>query len=256
MSTFFISDLHIKDINERNGIILLRFLNFLAEQKNPEKNQLFLLGDIFDLWISGHSAFSRKYQPIVEACQKLKALGTRVIYFEGNHDVHIDEFWTRKLGIEVYVEARYFEIDGSTFRLEHGDLINQNDRTYLKYRGIIRNPWVEQVGHIIPGEFWDWVGLRASKKSRHSSSKYRKDRMHELVTMVREHAKKVYHERPFDFIITGHMHVFDDYEFAIHQSSARSINLGSWLEAPNALEVSNGKIIWRKDRTFLNWIGL
>lgn len=256
MSTYFISDLHIKDINERNGIILLRFLNFLAEQPNPEKNQLFLLGDVFDLWVSGHSAFSKKYQAIVDACQKLKRLGTKITYFEGNHDVHVDEFWTRELGIEVYVEARYFEIDRFIFRLEHGDLINQNDVTYLKYRSIIRNPWVEQVGHLVPGEFWDWVGLRASKKSRHSSSKYRIERSQELVTMVREHAKKVYQERAFDFIITGHMHVFDDFEFTPNQKPFRSINLGSWLEAPNVLEFSNGKITWRKDREFLHWLGL
>lgn len=256
MSTYFISDLHIKDINERNGIVLLRFLNFLAEQKNPEKNQLFMLGDIFDLWVSDHSNFAEKYKALVDACRRLKDLGTKITYFEGNHDVHIDEFWTKHLGVEVYVEAHYFNIDGTTFRMEHGDLINQNDVTYLRYRSIIRHPIVEQIGHMIPGEVWDWVGGRASKKSRRASSKYRIERANELVQMIRAHGQQAYSQRAFDVIISGHMHVFDDYEFQVQQKNVRSINLGSWLEVPNALEFSSGKFIWRKDREFLRWLGM
>ncbi|MNL45828.1 UDP-2,3-diacylglucosamine hydrolase [compost metagenome] len=109
-------------------------------------------------------------------------------------------------------------------------MINLQDYEYLRYRSIIRNPKIKPLGNIVPGFVWSYLGNRASKKSRARSGHYRAKNEANLVTMIRAHAERVYDEKPFDVIISGHMHVFDDHTFKIKGHNVRSVNLGSWFE--------------------------
>lgn len=227
-------------MNERNGNTLLRFLFEL--NKNPKENRLFLLGDIFDGWVSDGSAFVGQFQLLVDEVTKLKQNGGEVFYFEGNHDVHIDRFWSRLHGIEVFDKMQYLQLDGLTARMEHGDYINPEDEAYFKYLSIIRHPIVEMIGHMMPSRFWYWIIAKQSLKSRKKSSRYTVDNAERIRNMIRVYAQKAYKEKPFDILITGHMHVFDDYTFEAGGKFVRSINLGTWLEKPRVLKIQNQQI--------------
>lgn len=231
-------------MQERNSDILLRFLRSLRA-KNPAEIHLFLLGDIFDLWIGGHEVFVKKFQPVVDAIRDLVSAGARVTYIEGNHDVHIGSFWAKKLGVEVGVEAQYYEINGLVVRVEHGDLINLDDKAYLRYRSVIRHPLVEPLGHLIPGRVWEEIGNYASRKSRARSQVYRISNEDNLIQMIRRHAHRVYDEKAFDLIVSGHMHVFDDYKFQVGIRDVRSVNLGSWYgDEVKVLRLSGTQTEW------------
>ncbi len=226
MEAWFISDIHLKDMQERNGQILLRFLHSLLDRP---KLHLFLLGDIFDLWIGPHAYFGNKFSPLMEAIRQLKQKGHRVTYIEGNHDVHVEGYFQKRLGVEVHVEAQYYDLDGLRVRCEHGDLINLNDQAYLRYRSLIRNPYIKPIGSMLPGFFWSYIGNRASDNSRKKTRNYAVQNEQALIEMVREHIPRAYSESPFDLIISGHMHVFDDYSTLVQGRNVRSVNLGSWL---------------------------
>lgn len=244
MEAWFISDIHLKTAEERNGKILLRFLHYLREQ-NPAQTHLFLLGDIFDLWVGGDIYFAKKFPDIINALRDLKKAGAYITYIEGNHDVHVEGFFQKVLGIEVFVEAQYYNIDGITIRCEHGDLINLNDEKYLKYRSTIRNPYIKPLSWIMPGRFWDYLGKKASKKSRERSGHYRAQNEDQLVKMVRDHIGKAYQEKSFDYIISGHMHVFDDHTVDMNGRRVRSVNLGSWFEETvRVFRIKNGVGEW------------
>ncbi|WP_413568648.1 UDP-2,3-diacylglucosamine diphosphatase [Bdellovibrio sp. HCB117] len=244
MEAWFLSDIHLKSAEERNGKILLRFLRSLLQQ-NPSQVHLFMLGDIFDLWVGGHSYFAKKFPDLIAALRDLRKAGARITYIEGNHDVHVEGFFQKQLGVEVHVEAQYYNLDGLIVRCEHGDLINLADEKYLKYRSIIRNPYIKPLGNIIPGKFWDYVGNRASKRSRARSGHYRATNESQLVQMIRAHTEKVYQEKPFDIIISGHMHVFDDHVVDIRGRKVRTVNLGSWFEEKvKVFHIKDGQPNW------------
>lgn len=242
MKSWFISDLHLKDTNERNSQILLRFL--LRLNQDPQNHQLFLMGDIFDFWLSNGRAFEKHYQSIVDEIVKLKQSGGEVYYFEGNHDFHIDVFWTKKYNIPVIDDLAFLKIGDFEARLEHGDLINPHDHKYLQYRASVRRPWVEAFGHILPGWFLKWFGETMSAQSRKRSKNYSVNNQDEIKKMIRLHAERVHREKPFDLIITGHMHVVDDYAWSSQGRTVRSINLGTWLNKPIALMVEGSHIEW------------
>ena len=221
----------------------MRFLHSI-KAKNPKQVQLFLLGDIFDLWVSNGAVFVKKFQAISDAIGDLTSSGVRVVFFEGNHDLHIAPHWKKVLNVDVLTEAQTFEIDQMKVRLEHGDLINLNDKAYLRLRAVLRHPWVEQLGHWLPGFFWLKVGEAWSPASRKKSGNYRARNEPKLIEMIRHHARRAYEEAPFDLIVTGHMHVKDDFEFHVGSRKIRSINLGSWFNGTQILRMVDGHLDW------------
>lgn len=237
MNSWFVSDIHLTGVHERNGNILLRFLFYLNQ--NPKEQRLFLLGDIFDVWVSNGRAFVNHYKLIIDEIVKLKKAGGEVFYFEGNHDIHVDVFWSKEFNIPVIENMQYFDLDGLIVRLEHGDFINPDDSAYLQYRDLVHHKWIEFLGHNLPSHFWKWLAGAQSKKSRKKTARYSIDNATEIVKLIRTYAQNKYREKPFDLIVTGHMHIFDDYQFQIQDTKVRSINLGTWLETPRVLKISS-----------------
>lgn len=245
MEAVFLSDLHLTSVEERNGQTLLRFLTSLRSlEKQPV---IFLLGDIFDLWVSNHRVFVRRYLPLLEAFRELVDRGARIVYFEGNHDMHLARYWEKELKADVRVAPGLFQLGDLRIRCEHGDEINKEDTSYLRLRAFLRHPVLEAIGHTVPGGFWDALGRRWSKSSRHRARPGSKSEREERIrAMIRSHAERVWEDDPFDAIITGHMHVRDDWEFEKGGFKVREINLGSWFEEPEVLVLENGRLEWRK----------
>ncbi len=235
MNTWFISDLHLQDVFERNGLTLLRFLFKLNEE--PKSNRLVLLGDIFDVWVSDGQVFQNQFKPIINEIIKLQKNGGEVYYFEGNHDVHIKKFWA-KHGIKVFNQAAEFSFGHLKIRAEHGDYINPNDVQYLKWLSMMRNPIMEFLAHLLPGFFWFSIARRYSQKSRKKTSSYAELNSNRIREMIREYAQTQYHKSQFDLIVTGHMHVSDFFTFERDGKKIYSVNLGTWLEKPIALLIS------------------
>lgn len=242
-AAWFISDLHLKDINERSGNILLRFLHSLASRERPVTH-LFLLGDIFDLWVGDSEYFYRRFQPVVDTLLQLRRQGIEIHFFEGNHDMHLAQFWEKELGIPCWVTAKYFQVGDLLLRLEHGDLMNLEDKAYLKFRKFMRQPAIEKLAQILPGFAIGAIGDWASRKSRQYSSVERQNKQSALREVIRAHAIRSYSEAKFDAIISGHMHVVDDVELSVNGHTFRSINLGSWFQDPVALSLIDGQFKW------------
>lgn len=242
-SAWFISDIHLKDLQEKNGEILLRFLRSISSGERPATH-LYLLGDIFDVWVGDHSFYRKKYAAFIEVIEEIRRKKIVVEYFEGNHDVHVKRFWQGKLNVPTWVSERYVELDGLLVRLEHGDLINPADEKYLRYREFIRQPMMEAVAQFLPGRGFHAIANYASRKSRKRSHQVREERTEDLRQMIRAYAQKIHASAPFDVIVTGHMHVKDEFEFSVENRRVQSFNLGSWFEKPVALHMLCGEFKW------------
>jgi UDP-2,3-diacylglucosamine hydrolase len=230
---YFVSDLHLRDKSQEKYQMFIRFLQKI---RNEKTESLFLLGDIFDLWVADHKCFIDTYQDVVNEIQTLVKSGVKVYYFEGNHDLYLKRFWQDTLGCKVYLNELYIPLDGLTFRIEHGDLANPNDKAYLMYRKTLRSQFFNWLAYRISGKLvQDW-GLKASAESRKTSNQKRIDTEKILDTYVLQK----YQEKPFDVFISGHFHVRLDKKVG----SARNINLGWWDEEPMALQLDKGQISW------------
>lgn len=228
MRVYFVSDIHIKEESRPNGEKFIQFLNELP----TDTTDLVLLGDIFDLWIGSHEYFVKKFSRIVEQIRKVISRGIRVHYFEGNHDLHLKSFWEKSLGVKVHRDAHFFEFGTLTVRAEHGDLMNKEDKGYLFLRSALRTFPMNVLATQLPGRIVELIGDRSSRASRFYNDRHSKEYTSKVVEITRNYAQEAAQERPFDFIVTGHTHVEDDFTFEQSGKTIRSVNLGSWLDRP------------------------
>tara|TARA_B100001248_G_scaffold262290_1_gene257332 strand:- start:10538 stop:11248 length:711 start_codon:yes stop_codon:yes gene_type:complete len=231
---YFLSDIHLRDDQEPKAQKLIDFLDSHPMEK------LFLLGDIFDLWVANGKVFHKKYKRIIDSIQKLVDAGVEIHYFEGNHDLYLKRFWQEKLGVKIYDSAAFFNLGNYLVRMEHGDEANPEDVKYLEYKSIIRGKFLASIAYWIPGNLLDYLGTRASQSSRAEEHRYPWD----VSDVLRKHIERVYPEKPFDVLITGHMHRQIDEEIMLSGKAVRNINLGWWGDKPRALVFQENNFRW------------
>lgn len=236
IKAYFLSDIHIKSVEESNSEKLLLFLHSL-ENGSRQCTHLFLVGDIFDLWIHDHRYFVDKFLKIVNAIKVVVSQGIEVHYFEGNHDIHLKKFWQQEVGVKVHDGPVFFNLGHHKIRVEHGDFMNPDDKGYLFLRKFLRSGPMTFVAQNLPGQAVQWVGDRASRASRHYTSNQKSLHESKVKEIMRTYADSVIQDQFFDYLITGHTHVRDIYEFDCNGEQVFSINLGSWFDDQKALLV-------------------
>ena len=227
---YLVSDLHLGDPEDPCTRLFEGFLERI--EKDDDATHLVLLGDIFDMWLGDHDYFIERYRRIVESLKRISARGVDILYFEGNHDLHLGPFWSDELGFEVHSGPAFLELGDKVVRLEHGDQMDPDDRGYIFLRWLLRTPLMRFLILHLPGRLVAWIGEWASAHSRTYTSETKTISREHAVEKIRRHAARVYAERPFDLLISGHVHVRDDSKIEGSNGMARSVNLGTWLEAP------------------------
>ena len=226
----FVSDIHITSPDCPQARRFVAFLQTLSGNSNV--THLYLLGDIFDLWVADHEWFVERYREIIDEIRRLRDEGVHVAYFEGNHDLHLRYFWADQLGLTVHAGPAYVELGDKIVRLEHGDQMDPDDKGYIFLRWFLRTPPIRFLLRHLPGGFIAGIGERASSTSREYTSNTKTIEQDTAIAKIRDHAKRVYAVQPFDLIITGHVHTRDDCQVDVGDATFRSVNLGTWLDTP------------------------
>lgn len=233
IEAYFVSDIHIREADEARA---LKFYDFLVILKNTDATHLFLVGDIFDLWIHNHKYFIEKYKKIVNAIKEVVQAGIEVHYFEGNHDLYLLRFWQQEVGVRVHEGPEFFSVGPFNIQVEHGDEMNPDDKGYLFLRSLLRSQPIRWVAKNLPGSVVQKIGHRASLASRSYTSNQKSLHAEQVRSFMRTYADQAFKKRNYDYLITGHTHVLDTYEVA--KNSAYSINLGSWFDKQFVLKIT------------------
>lgn len=224
-------------MQDQKAQVLLRFLVSLK----PD-DTVFFNGDIFDLWLGGHSYFVDKFRPLIDQLGNFVKSGGKVHYFEGNHDLHLKKFWQGTVGAKVYRGPEIFMFEDAVIRVEHGDQMDPEDTGYIFLRWLLRTWPLTMIILYLPGFLVAAIGRWASSTSRtYTNSKRDEER---ITNVIHTHAQKVYGERHFDAIITGHVHLRDEFHFQRDGKIIKSFNLGCWDDKPSVLSFSKNEWAW------------
>ena len=230
LNAYFVSDVHIGSPTDSRATLFLQFLKKLTT--GEKVSHLFLMGDIFDLWVAAHQYFIDKYQPITDEIVRLRDKGVEIHYFEGNHDLYLKHYWGDEIGLTVHEGPSYIKLGQQIVRIEHGDQMDPDDRGYQFLRWFLRTPPLKFLMPHLPGRLVVSIGKKSSQTSRIYTSETKTISREETIRKIRKHAEMVYKEGPFDLIISGHVHMRDQYLFQDDQIAFKSVNLGTWLNVP------------------------
>ena len=156
MRAVFISDVHLTEPDTEKAKHLLRFIKDL--KGFGDVSDLFLMGDIFDLWLTDHQYFIEKWKELNKELTRLKSENVEIHYFEGNHDLYLSTYFADHLGFKIYEGPVTIEWHGLRLRLEHGDQIDKTDFGYIFLRWFLRLGFFRAFVQILPGNIAAWIG--------------------------------------------------------------------------------------------------
>lgn len=220
MSLVAISDVHVKN---RNDVQYQLLLKFLTHAKTCEATVICFLGDIFDLMIGSNTNYIKEYCEFFDFIYDSLKRGKKIYFLEGNHDFHIHDLFlnfiktknaTEQMTSEFTKIIENFHYGENDFTinlfnkkifLTHGDQFNES-LIYPIYRKIIRSNIIKSiVNNKLIYPVVDYVGKKASRASRKLNNKYSK--LEKLEGNIIEKAILKYaKDYKIDVIIFGHIH--------------------------------------------------
>tara|TARA_B100000749_G_scaffold279661_1_gene273176 strand:+ start:168402 stop:169211 length:810 start_codon:yes stop_codon:yes gene_type:complete len=240
----FVSDVHLDKSTDERWTSFLEFLIYARSQS--DLTDLFLVGDIFDAWVSDHRFFIKKYQPFIEVLRDISDNGVQIHYFEGNHDMHLHEFWEAHMGCKVYVGPQEFEYEKLRVRVEHGDQVDEEDKGYLFLRSFLRAKPIKWILQNAPETFVVGLTQKASASSRAYTANYKTLKEERARKLMYEHGVQLLdmnNEAPaIDIVILGHVHIKYDEIVTAKSEQIRVVNLGTWLDgSTHVFELDSNK---------------
>jgi UDP-2,3-diacylglucosamine hydrolase len=129
----FISDLHLSELMPAT------FAAFAAHLQGTDADAVFVLGDLFELWVGDdarHEPFARRCVEVMKA-----ASGTRVLaIMGGNRDFLMDGELLADCGARALPDPTLLTAFGQRVLLTHGDALCIADATYQAFRRQVREP--------------------------------------------------------------------------------------------------------------------
>src|SRR5690606_29448350 len=127
---YFASDQHLGAPNEAESRVReVRFVSWLDEIKE-DCQDLFLLGDIFDLWYEYKQVVPRGFVRVLGKLAELSHSGIKIYFFSGNHDLWMRDYLEKEIGAEVFHDRKHFQINQTKFFIAHGDGLGPGDKGY------------------------------------------------------------------------------------------------------------------------------
>lgn len=224
---YFLSDFHLGVPTYENSRERERYLCDFLNEIADKAEEIFLAGDIFDMWYEYKTVVPKGYVRLLGTLASLSDRGIKITAFTGNHDMWMFGYLKQELNIEVHREPIERTWNGINFLIGHGDGLGPGDYGYKFIKKIFANKLCQWLfGWIHP----DW-GLRLanalSRRSRIATgttdATWLGDDKEHLYIYCQEYLQK----RPINYFIFGHRHL--PLTKAINPQSTY-INLGDWVK--------------------------
>lgn len=223
---FFASDFHLGVPDDASSLEREKKIVRWLDAIKHEAHTIYLLGDIFDFWFEYKYTIPKGFIRLQGKLAELRDAGVPIVFFTGNHDMWMFDYFPKELGIPIYREPQILKVGNQKLMIGHGDGLGPGDHTYKILKKFFNSricQWLFARIHPNLG-----IGI-ANKWSRHSritnmesEERFDKEEGEFLWIYCSEIEQKDHH----DFYIFGHRHLSLDMKIG---QSSRYINLGEWV---------------------------
>lgn len=226
----FISDLHLTaerpEANER-------FFRFI-EDKARDAAALYVLGDLFEVWIGDDDLAGKFNSVVVGFFAALVKSGTPLYLMHGNRDFLMGRRFSRATGATLLKDPSVVDVDGTPTLLMHGDTLCTDDVEYQKFRGLVRNPVWQQQFLAKPVAERRAFAAQARGESRKQTAM----KAAEIMDVDQGAVESVMRTHGVRRLIHGHTHRLATHRFDLDGQTAERIVLGDWYEQGSVLRAS------------------
>jgi UDP-2,3-diacylglucosamine hydrolase len=136
------SDIHLGPDNPKTAKAFFDFLDLASAQAGA----LFLLGDVFNVWI-GDDCLANPSKWLEDVVTQLQRTSAHIpIYLmHGNRDFLMGQQLCAEIGAIGLAEQCILTVGRQKILLAHGDEFCTTDRSYQRFRRVVRNYWVQKL---------------------------------------------------------------------------------------------------------------
>lgn len=161
---------------------------------------LYILGDFFDYWLGDDDITA--FTTTMEKVFKQFTLTTPIYFIHGNHDFGISKNFAKRTGIRILKDCSTITVDNNKILLSHGDVFCTLDKSYQKFKKIIRNPLLMAIMRKTPLK-WRY---KLKDSLEHESSKQFNTKPEETYLVVDETIASIANKHQANVVIHGHTH--------------------------------------------------
>lgn len=195
----FVGDAHLVAADETTGL----FAAFL-EQAPERFERLVIVGDLFDLWLARPHLHEAHHARVLSAIAGARDRGLAVDYTVGNRDFGLEHLRPCPFDHVASEVLAGPEVDGHPAWLaEHGDLVNDDDRAYRRWRAFSRSPAVLGSFLRLPGTVGIPLAQWLERRMRTTNLAYKRRFPTEHVV---RHAARHFDRTGSRYLVLGHFH--------------------------------------------------
>ncbi len=200
----------------------------IAKAERAGVGEILYLGDTFQYLIGMSKFWTESVEMVLEAWDGMRSRGGVIRLIEGNRDFFLDEA-DLAFRIDQSALALEFSSGGITFRLIHGDKVNQRDFQYLFW---------SRLSKCFPARLWArWLPRRLAvaivrKMEAQLADTNRKFRYEKPIESLREEALRSF-AQGVDVLLFGHFHTL----WTFRDQGKEAMVVPAWLETRQALLV-------------------
>ena len=219
MSVLLISDLHL---TPECPDIVRAFSEFMQDRASRAE-ALYILGDFFEYWV-GDDAMEPFHHDVATLLKTYTDSGKPLYLMPGNRDFAIGKRFLQATGARWLKDPTLTKFNNEPVLLMHGDLLCTRDQEYLKYRKIIRNPFVLWVLRMMPLSY----RKNLAGKIRANSKKSKNGKSMEIMDVTPEEVIRIMEQYGVKTLIHGHTHRPAVHDLKLKQGTGRRYVLGDW----------------------------
>jgi UDP-2,3-diacylglucosamine hydrolase len=226
MATLFISDMHL---DARHPEITRQFLHFL-DTEALQADALYILGDLFELWIGDDDPDPEKRR-IIAALRAFTDKGIPCFVMQGNRDFLYGEQFARDSGCQLLEDPVIVHLYGERVLVTHGDALCTDDRSYQNLRAMVRDPgWQRMFLKLRPEQ-----RLTLAEAARAGSKKHIAKAAMTIMDVNNETVAAAMKAAGVTTLLHGHTHRPAVHRFTLEGKPATRIVLGDWYDQGSVL---------------------
>jgi UDP-2,3-diacylglucosamine hydrolase len=218
----FISDCHLDSGRPEIARALLEFLQTRA----AEAHRLYILGDLFEVWLGDDDPAEGQTQ-VIDSLRQLSS-SCDLYFMAGNRDFLLGEAFASRVGMTLLDEPLLLQLGQLRVALLHGDSLCTDDHNYQAFRSMVRERRWKDDFLAKPLLERQQIALQLRNDSIAAKSK----KSNEIMDVNADAVAKCFHENRADVIIHGHTHRPATHYY---ESNLRRIVLGDWVREPSFL---------------------
>jgi UDP-2,3-diacylglucosamine hydrolase len=223
---FFASDFHLGVPDYATSLEREKRIVKWLDAIKAEAHTIYLVGDIFDFWFEYKHAIPRGFIRLQGKLAELRDNGIPIIFFTGNHDMWMFDYFPHELGIPIIRAPHVLRVGNQKLLIGHGDGLGPGDTTYKFLKKFFNSRLCQWLFARLHPNFGIGLASYWSRKSRISNLKQEEKFEGEEREFLWVYCNEIERKEHHDFYIFGHRHLPLDLRI---NDQSRYINLGEWV---------------------------